>query len=178
MITINLLSPNQKKELKVKRVYVAVKELTVLILLFTLIIAILLLSSKYVLDNKMARLIERNILVIQQNAEVVSKINSLNAKINVIDKIQNNFKKWSDFLLALTNATPVNISYELIRIQFDSAALELRGTAKSRDDLIKLKNNLNNLKLIKDINLPLKDLLPKENNQFTITASINLSEVQ
>jgi len=178
MITINLLSPSQKKELKIKRIYVAVKELVILLLLFTSIIATMLLASKYILDNKMAKLIERNTQVIQANAEVVNKINSLNIKVEAIDKIQNNFKRWSYFLVTLTNATPPNISYELVRIQLDSASLELRGTAKSRDDLIKLKNNLNELKIIKDVNLPLKDLLPKENNQFTITANIILSEVQ
>lgn len=178
MITINLLSPNQKKELKIKRVYVAVKELVILLLLFTSIIAILLLASRYVLDNKMAQLIEKNTLVVQTNAAVVNKINLLNAKIDTIDKIQNNFKKWSNFLITITNLTPPNISYELIRIQFDSAALELRGVAKTRDDLTKLKDELNSLKLIKDINLPLKDLLPKDNNQFTITASININELK
>lgn len=178
MITINLLSPNQKKELKIKRVYVAIKELIILVLLFTLIIAIMLLISKYVLDNRLAKLIERNAYTIASNRDVVNKISALNAKIKTIDKIQRDFKIWSEFFALLTNLTPANVSYDLIRIKSDEATIELRGLAKTRDDLTKLKDNLTGSSVLTDINLPLKNLLAKENNEFTITAKIILDKVK
>lgn len=178
MITINLLSPSQKRELKVKRVYVAIKELIILVLLFTLIIAIMLLISKYILDNSLAKLIERNAFTIQENRDVVNKINMLNAKIGTIGKIQKDFKRWSDFFVTLTNLTPSNISYDLIRFKYEDASIELRGIAKTRDDLTKLKDNLTNSNILENINLPLKDLLAKDNNNFTITAKVILDKIK
>jgi len=177
MITINLLSPVQKRELKIKRVYVAIKELIILVLLFTLIIAIMLLVSKYILDNSLARLIERNAYTIEGNRDVVSKINAINTKITVIDKIQKDFKKWSKFFITLTDLTPNNISYDLIKIKYSEASIEIRGTAKTRDDLTKLKDNLTDSQIFSDINLPLQNLLAKENNNFTITAKILLDKI-
>ena len=177
MITINLLSPNQKRELKIKRIYVAIKELVMLVLLFTSIIAILLLGSKYILDNRLAKLIERNAYTIQENMEVIRKIGSLNTKINVIDQIQNNFKEWSIFLVSLTNETPENISYDSIKINYGDALIELKGVARNREDLIKLKENLDNSKFLTNINLPLQSLLPKENNVFIIIGNLNLDNI-
>lgn len=178
MITINLLSPNQKMELKIKRVYVAIKELIILVLLFTLIIAIMLLVSKYILDNSLAKLIEKNALAIQENREVVNKINMLNDKVDTIDKIQKDFKKWSEFFVILTNLTPNNISYDLIKVKYEDASIEIRGLAKNRDDLTKLKDNLTNSNIFENVNLPLKNLLAKENNDFTITAKIILNKIK
>lgn len=177
MITINLLSPHQKKELKVKRVYIVIKELVMLILLFTSIIAILLLVSKYFLDNKLAKLIERNALTIQENAEVVRKINALNTKIKLVDQIQGNFKEWSVFLVDITNSTPDDIRYENIRINYDSATIELRGVAKNRNSLTQLKDNLEKLESLENINLPLQALLPKQDNTFSIIANIVLDKI-
>lgn len=178
MITINLLSPNQKKDLKMKRVYVAIKELIILVLLFTLIIAIMLLVSKYVLDNSLARLIERNAYTIQENRDVVNRIDILNSKTDTINKIQKDFKKWSNFFVVFTNLTPNNISYDSVRIKYSEASIEINGVAKTRDDLTKLKDNLTNSNIFENINLPLKDLLAKENNNFTITAKIVLDKIK
>lgn len=178
MITINLLSPSQKSELKIKRVYIAIKELIILILLFTLIIAILLLTSKYILDNSLARLIERNAYSIQENRDVVNKINIINSKIEIIGKIQKDFKKWSEFFVMFTNLTPNNIAYDSVKIKYDDASIEIRGVAKNRDDLTKLKDNLTNSEVFENINLPLKNLLAKENNDFIITAKINMDKVK
>ena len=178
MITINLLSPNQKRELKIKRVYVAIKELIILILLFTLIIAIMLLVSKYILDNSLAKLIERNALAIQENRDVVNKINIINAKVNTISNIQKDFKRWSEFFVTLTNLTPDNISYDLIKVKYEDASIEIRGIARNRDDLTKLKNNLTKSNIFDNISLPLKNLLAKDNNDFTITAKIILNKIK
>ena len=178
MIVINLLSPSQKKELKIKRLYIAIKELVMLILLFTSIIAILLLSSKYILDNRLAKLIEKNAYAIQQNMEVVRKIKSINEKIKIVDKIQLNFKQWSEFLFSLNDSTPENISYEIIRINYEDATIELKGIAKTRNDLTKLEDNLKNSNVLENVNLPLQSLLPKENNKFSIIANINIGNIK
>lgn len=178
MIIINLLSPSHKKDLKTKRIYMAIKELVMLVLLFTAIIAILLLSSKYILDNRLAKLIERNAYTIEENRTIISKINRLNSKINIAHNIQNGFKEWSVFMTDITNTTPSGVSYDLMRIRYEDASIELTGVAKTRDILTTLRDNLKNLDTIDNVNLPLQSLLPKENNKFTITADAILSELK
>ncbi|MEK7653311.1 MAG: PilN domain-containing protein [Patescibacteria group bacterium] len=177
MININLLSPEQKKSLKTKRVYIATKEMVMLVLLFTTIIAIMLLVSRYVLETQLANLVIRNANAIKISQETNKKIINLNKVISEVETIQRNFKLWSGFLIRLTRTVPENISFSTLKIYRDSATLEIKGKAKARPDLIKFQKNLEDSKLFKNVNLPLADLLVKENNNFTIQAVIDLEKI-
>ncbi|MBI5765671.1 hypothetical protein HZA71_00380 [Candidatus Falkowbacteria bacterium] len=177
MITINLLSPQQKEETKTKRIYSAIKESAMLILLFTSIIAILLVISKYMLDEQLANLILKNAVQIQASQVKNNQIIAVNKKLNTIANIQKNFVKWSGFFVKLSQMTPENIQYGLVKVYYQDAALELEGAAKTRQDLLKLKKQLENSGLFANVDLPLGDLLAKENNIFHIKAKMNLNEL-
>ncbi|MFA5029252.1 MAG: PilN domain-containing protein [Patescibacteria group bacterium] len=172
MITLNLLSPKQKKELKTKRIYLALKELLMLFLLFTALIAILLIVSRYFLEQQLASLITRNINAIQISQKTNEEVVLINKKINNVYKIQKNFQKWSDFLTNLSKLTPAGVSYNLVKIYQQNSQLEIQGIAKTRNDLLELKKNLEADERFYDIDLPLNNLLVKENNSFTIGAKI------
>lgn len=177
MIIINLLSPEQKKELKIKRIYLAIKEVVMLILLFTSIIAIMLGVSRYVLEEQLADIIERNISTINAGQQVNNQIIVLNKKINLINDVQKNFKHWSVFFKKISQLTPDEIIYNSLKIYHQEAILELQGTAQTRQDLLKLQKNLEESQLFKKVDLPLNNLIEKENNTFNITAEINLNNI-
>jgi Tfp pilus assembly protein PilN len=171
-INLNLLSPEQKKDLKIKRIYFTLKELVMLFLLFTAVIAAMLTISRYILEKRLTELVNKNAAHIQVGQEVNSQISALNKKINLVYQIQKQFQPWSVFLSRLTNITPPNIIYQNIKINYSTATLELQGVAKTRQDLIKLQQALDAADFLTEINLPLTDLLPKEKNLFHIQAKI------
>ena len=177
MIILNLIPPGQKKDLKQKRIYVTIKELVMLILLFTSIVAILLLVAKNVLEEQLAYLIEKNATTIQVSQSTNRQIYAINQKITAVDKIQKDSKRWSVFFNQLAQLTPNRISYSLAKVYRQEGVLELQGTAKTTNDLIQLQKNLEDSSLFKKINLPLSDLLAKENSSFNLRAEIDLSQV-
>jgi Tfp pilus assembly protein PilN len=77
----------------------------------------------------------------------------------------------------LTDITPNSISYNQIKFFFQQKTIELSGTAKTRNDLLSLKNSLEKAGWIKKINLPMDNLVDKENNQFQITIELNEPEI-
>lgn len=178
MITINLLSPEQKNTLKTKRAYLIIRELIMLVLLFTSFLGILLLMARYTLEKELTDLVIRNINTITISQETNEQIASFNKKIELVDQIQKNFFPWSKFFSALANLTPANISYELIKVYQDQASIELQGLAQNRASLLKLKENLDNSPLFEKVNLPLENLLNKENNNFRLQAQINLNNIK
>lgn len=177
MITLNLIPPEQKKDLKQKRIYVTIKELVMLVLLFTSLVAILLLAAKSVLEEQLSYLIEKNAATIQVGQATNRQIFAINQKINAVEKIQKDFKKWSVFFDQLAQLTPSRISYSLAKVYRQEGLVELQGTAKTRNDLIQLQKNLENSPLFKKINLPLSDLLAKENSSFSLRAEIDLNQL-
>lgn len=177
MITINLLSPDQKRELKIKKIYIAVKELVMLILLFTSIIAIMLIISRYVLEQQLANLIKSNVNASQAGGQINKQITALNKKINIIGQIQQNSKKWSSFFSQLATATPTGIAYNFLKIDSQGKTVELQGIAKNRQDLLKLQKNLTESGLSNQVDLPLSSLLSRENNNFNLQFKVNLDQI-
>ena len=176
-ITLNLLSPEQKKELKTKRAYVIIKEIVMLVLLFACISAILLLVSRYFLEEQLAILMDKNATAIQVGEETNKQVTAINAKINTAGKIQEKFKVWSTLLIKIAAVTPDQVAYNSIKIYPEKAVLEIQGIAKSRQDLLAFKERLEKDGLFYEVDLPLANLLAKENNTFSVTMKINLDQI-
>lgn len=177
MITLNLLPSNKKKQLKNQRLYSAIKEAVVLIILFTSIIAIMLWVSRYYLEKQLADLIVTNSLQLKSQEQTALKIQTINNKLKTIDNLQKNRYHLGQLIQQLTTITPASISYNQIRFFFQQKTIELSGTAKTRNDLLSLKNSLETTKWIKKINLPMDNLVNKENNQFQITIELNEPDI-
>ena len=178
MITLNLLSPEQKEELKIKKIYIMAKEIVMLILLFTSIIAMILIASRFVLETELASIINKNASNIAVGNIINSEITGLNTKINRVHQIQSVYYNWSKLLEHLSVITPDNITYTFIKLHKTEASLELTGTAKTREDLLSFKDQLMESEYLSNTDVPLDNLLAKENNQFRIRADINLSKLK
>ncbi len=177
MITINLLSPDQKKELKLKTIYLAVKELVMLILLFTAIVAILLLVSRYYLEEQLNNLIRGNASALNITQAFNREVIAVNRRLDLVADIQKKFKSWSGLMIEIAKLTPANVSYSLIKAYHQESAVELKGVAKTRGDLIALENNLKKSVLFKNVSFPFNSLLAKENNAFDVRFELNLDQL-
>lgn len=175
MITLNLLSSEQKSQLHAKRVYLLCKELVMVILLFTAIAATLLLISRYILEQQLAELMERNILTIHSSEITDTKIARLNKRLSIITTMQKEFYPWSVVGDELVSITPNHVSYTTLRIFPKESTIELQGIAEDRQALLALKQALEQSPIFSQIELPLTALIDRENNIFTIKAYIEKS---
>ena len=173
MILLNLLPPKYKKNLQSKRILIALKEVTMLILLFASAVAILLVGSKNILDKQLKKLVTNNQAQLEIHDKINNQVIAINKKIKNISQIQINYKKWSNFLIELTKNTSNNVQYQLLNIDRLTNTLEIRGVAQNRDDLLEFKDLLEDIGFFTEVNLPLSNLLARENNIFHIKATIN-----
>jgi Tfp pilus assembly protein PilN len=79
-------------------------------------------------------------------------------------------------LVNLTKLIPENINIK--NLDIDSNKISITGWAKSRDELLLFKNNLENSELFNGVNIPLENLLQKDNVDFNIKASIKLDKLK
>ena len=177
MITINLLSPEQKQELKIKRIYLAINEIVVLVLLFSSIVAILLVGSRYFLEQQLTELIIKNAASLELNQKISLEIEGANKKISGAFEIQKNFRKWSTIIPSLAKLASDKIVFNFVKIYRQEATIEMEGTAQTRDDLLAFKAQLENSTLFEQISLPTADLLSKEKNIFHIKAKIKTDQI-
>ena len=177
MINLNLISLEQKRELKIKRIYIIIKKLIIIFLFFSVILAVLLIISRYILESKLTKIINENISSIEISQKTNQRIGAINKKVNQVETIQTNFKQWSTFLTHLSVITPPSIAYNFFNIYYQTASLEIKGTAKTRQALLDFETNLKSSSVLSNVDLPLHYLLAQTNNDFVIQANINLDQV-
>ena len=104
-----------------------------------------------------------------QLKEIKTRVNEFNKNINFINEIQKEISPWSVLFNELKSQKPEGVVLTKIEALSFKSPVVLEGVAKTRDELLKFKENLTNSTKLIDVQLPLKFLEEKENINFTIT---------
>jgi len=178
MITLNLISPEQKKELGLRQFYILIKNLTIVFLLFTIILSIILLIAKMIIQNNFNKIVNDYSLTTRYGRIINSELENFDKQLNFIVNIQNEYIPWTNFITSFINSVPAEINLYGITLEKTNSQMKINGFAQNRDDLLRFKSNLENLSLLSEINVPLENLLKKEKIEFEIEAKINLEELK
>lgn len=174
MLRLNLVSKELREEIKSRHVYTLMKKMCMVIIIVSLFISIILLSAKIILQNNFNRIVEQMTLVTSSTNSYNDKVGKINLKINSAQNIQSNYYALSYLIENLSTIIPANLTYSLIQVNLDEKKLELRGRASDRDDLLDLKNKLEEFGVFKNIESPIQNILQKKDINFIITANIDI----
>lgn len=163
--------------LKNNRLYAICKEAVTLLFLFAMIISIMLWISRYYLEKDLADLMIANAVNIKSNEDANQRIIAINQKIKLVTGINSDFIPTRRIMEAVSLAVPETIELKSINFYRQQSTIEITGSAKTRNDLQQLKNILTGLPWIKNANLPMTDLIDKENNQFSIKLEVDLNKL-
>lgn len=170
MIRLNLIPPYKKAEIhESKRMRFALRwelQLTGILVIFIS----LLLSINYILKINMASSSTGNNEQAEKVIQNEARIKEINAKITEVEKIQNRHLHWKNLFDKINENFFSEIEVQGIIIK-DYTVL-ISGVAKNRDDLIFLKVKLEKESCFSEINLPLSDLVSKENASFQISFNV------
>ena len=107
----------------------------------------------------------------QQLGVYQKKFKQANDLGQVLSKIQLGHIHWTNLFQKLSEATPDNV--QISNLSTKNYAVFLVGKAKTRDDLINFKNKLEESTCFQNINVPLSDLVVKNNVDFQIDLTIS-----
>jgi len=178
MIALNLIPPKQKQEIKLRQFYIIIKNLTYVFLLFTIFIAVILMSAKAILQNNFNRIVADSTLVTRYGPIFNNEIDEFNKQLTVVSDIQANYISWSGFINELILHMPENTFIYSLGIDKINQQLTISGLSRTRDDLLKFKESLENFDLISGVDIPLESLLNKENINFEIKTTIDLGKMK
>lgn len=173
MITLNLLSPENKQKTEELLIYLSIKNLLGSLLIFAAFSAIILLSAKLILANNFQTIIEQTTLIVKEYGGVNQKIKEINQKISSIDETQKKFTSWSAILEKIANLIPPNTTTSVIVMSRSNEEATLKGVANTRDDLLLLKTNLENANMFYSVKIPFSNLLTRENINFEFELKFN-----
>lgn len=176
MLVLNLVSQEIKQEIKLRHIYKLFKKMGYILVATVLIIAIILVAAKIIIKKNLDNIIEQTSLVTGNNQSYTSKVKKINSQINSVMSIQKDHANWPNLIKILAEKTPAGIKISYIKINKENSSIKLGGKADLRDNLLSLKQNLENLKIFSNLDFPLENILEKKDINFEINAKINLNE--
>ncbi len=169
MIILNLLPTSGKKKIVNHYLLLLIKDVVFLFLLTSAILAILFLICYFILIKNFITTTEQNLSVMKNTGLITSKIRKVNRKLNSIEKIQNDYTNWVQFIVELNSLIPQNeIQITKLNIDKHQKIITINGKALERDGFLIFKKNLENSKIFTEINSPLSNLLLEKNINFSL----------
>lgn len=174
MIKLNLIPPYKKEEIEQSSKLLAVLGWEIKLSGILLVFVSMLLSINYILQLNLTSMSANfgsgNNDQIKKLIEYDDKIKEINAKVSETMKVQNGQLKWDNLFLKLNENFPESI--ELKSITTENYAILLSGVAQKRDELIAFRDKLEKEGCFSEVDLPLSNLVMKENIDFRINFNI------
>ncbi len=173
MIELNLLSNIEKTNSSLMWKYVTIKTVISIILTLSFVISGVLFGAKLLLLQKYNEVQEQAAAINITHQKINARVNSYNQQIRILHNIQTENTDWPLFLYNFNNKITTGIYLTQIEINMTEKRLSLKGKSSTREDLLALKQSLEECGLVTNIVLPLNTLLKKQNIDFSITGTIN-----
>ena len=169
MIELNLLPRAIKKQITKKTQYVAmVNNALILTAIFLIVSGLMLASQKYMAYE--VNMVNKN----NEQMTQPSGIEEINNLMSEASTVQKDFVKWSKILNNFLALLPAGNTIQSINLDRGQAIMTMSGRAKTRNDFLQLKANLENSQILSGIESPISNLLHRTDVDFTIQAKLNL----
>jgi Tfp pilus assembly protein PilN len=174
-IGINLLPEAKKEELMRAERFRAVLGWEVIILCMGLIFFLFIFGIDYLLNlNLQQSAYAKNSELSGKQYETINyyenKFSEINAKLGKISSISVGQLYWSRIFSRLNRLVPDNVG--ITGLSTKDYSIFLSGKAKTREDLLLLKDRLSQDECFEDINLPLANLVSKDDVVFQLDLGI------
>ena len=175
-IYLDLLPEQRKKEIKRKKLFRKILKGEALFLFPFVVLIFILCSIYYVLT------LQKNITVTafsaqqsqdkyQQLGTYEEEFKQVNALAQSMTKIQSGHLHWQNFFQQLGEAVPDGVY--ITDLSTKNYTVFLIGKARARDDLLNFKSSLEANSCFNNVNIPLSNLVVKDDVDFQIDISIN-----
>lgn len=172
MISLNLLSPEKKKEASQQMIFISLQYLVSWALIAVCIAGMVLLATKLYMQDVFSKAVQQSVLITQEYGTLNQKVRLINQRIDFLAEIQRKSVAWSPRLAAFTEIIPANITLTGMNFNDIAKDAQIQGRAATREDLLLFKQRLEQSSLLKSVNLPIENLLEAKDINFTITGKL------
>jgi len=170
MLRLNIIPKPLKYEIRMQVNFIRIKNLLAILLLLVLLYSITFVVSRLILELHAIRTIYETITTTITKDNRSKQVRTINNDIDLVNDIQADSVEWSYFLEMLMKKIPADITLNRITANKNTNIIILAGTAGTRDSLLDLKELLEATPELNNVELPIKNLLQKENINFEISA--------
>lgn len=173
MSSLNLLSPQAKKSLRLRYLFLSLENILGTLLIFVMIISAIMIPTANLLKKIQQDLAKRRAEVAAHFSNYENQAQTITDQINVVNKIRAKNLPPSLVIKTIRLAQNTGIAISAVSWQANGY-VQINGLASNRHDLVTFQNSLKRSQKLKEVNIPLSEFLPKENIQFSIVSQFVL----
>lgn len=165
MITLNLIPENEKREISLLNIYLAIKSLVFLVLFTTIAATSILLSTKIILNYYLIKIVNENHLSGRDVYFSNNEIKKFKTELTKVKRIQKNHTVWLALLFKINELVPNGITITELSFEREKK-VRIAGIAKRRQDLLNFEEMLKTSGIFENFTIPFSVLLEKEDIRF------------
>lgn len=175
MLRLNLLPPQEKKELELAEIGHWFISFFGLILVILMIFSLLLFSTYAYLSilvkaqNELIAIEQSNVEIVGQVKQIEEKIKQTNQNLSQIYHLQKDFVCWSPILEELARTVPQGIYLTNFSYQALTNQVNLNGRAETREQLLIFQQTLKENPQFIELEAPLSNLLKQRDIDFSFS---------
>lgn len=175
-ISLDLLPQDKKNQIRRNKIFGRIIREEILFIVPIIVFVLILLNVYYILNYQFGSLSAAGIAgrgqdKYQELNKYEERFKQVNERVDLLSKIQNGHFHWLNVLERLAEITPDGVY--LNSISSKNYQVFLLGKAKTREDLLKFKDNLEGADCFQNINVPLSNLVVKEDIDFQMDLQVN-----
>ncbi|MDH4330173.1 MAG: PilN domain-containing protein [Candidatus Moranbacteria bacterium] len=175
-IAINLLPEKRKKDIKRRKFLLFIIWQEVLIIFTAIVFFAVLFSTNFILGINFQNIQKDgekyfNRSEFKEMKKYEQEFANVNKRASVVREIQKNDFYWTNFFYELSRIIPEGI--KLSSLSTNQSSVTLMGRSNSRDNLIVLKDKLEASGCFLEVDVPLSNIVKKEDIDFKIELKIN-----
>lgn len=164
-VTLNLLSPEKKRELATAFGLVHASRLLLAICMVAMFCAATLVGVRMLYQRSLNDLAGNAATESTEVKEVAERTRLINSYLNRVNELEDRAIPWSQMLLQLTEMAPPGVQFKYIRTEKPNI-VRLAGTAALRSDVLDLKTKLESSTVFTNVRAPLSNILSQKNVSF------------
>lgn len=174
-ISINLLPEEKKNKIKRKKKIVTIIKQEILFLSAVFFLVVILIDINFILKFQL-NILEKNYSLEQSQdkyqklKKYEDKFKQVNSKSMFLFNVGKDHLYWSRLFYELDKLIPDEVTINTL--SNSGYKILLTGKSAKREDLLKFQENINSSQCFSDVNLPLSNLVTKENINFQIDFKI------
>lgn len=177
MLRFNLLPDESIRYSKSYQQFILLARSSFLTGFWLIIITLIVFLSNLILTREIILIRENSDRLVTYNSYVAKSglgqsVKRLEEEVTVLSEVRKHDYSWLTVLLKAFQNVPNGIRVQSVRGSDETATLTVQGTASSRAALLDWQTSLQSMENVIMVDLPITDLLNKDNISFTLTLTL------
>lgn len=170
----NLLAKEDQKNIRLEKSTTALFNFFLWVVMSLFLLAIFMAAGRIYLTSELSATetkieLQKQVVSQEENKQLKKTLNEFNTHLANLVNLDEHQGQWSQVLISFARLVPQDIAVDGFAGERLTGRIRISGFAKTRESVLRLRQNLLDSGVFTDVNFPLSNLVKPENLSFNYT---------